>query len=328
MKIILLIKLSLIFLLLSGVSFLTECQNLESKSISFDDTIIISNGQIRVGVAPSVGRIVEFGYIGKLNLLWLNTKEKIAEIKKKDWVNYGGDKVWPSQQTNWAQIYGRKWPADYISEGMRWDVVEKNDRRIVIRSQTSPELAVRIQRSIEIPGEDAIVIIHNSIERLSANPFPVHILSVTQVHKPDFCLLGLWPQQPFPNRPFCQDVAEHNTPVSIKNGMAFRYECSTDKKGQVGTLGSWVAGIFSDIIFLQTTDASLDACYPDRASVWAYTCHDYVELETISESRHIKPGEQLLNTVTWRLLKRNLDDSEDNIAEIATKLSRQKELKK
>ncbi len=70
----------------------------------------IANGTVEVVVVPQIGRIMRYGFTGNANVLWNNTtlNGKVTDLNApgKDWINYGGDKLWPAPQERWG------WPPD------------------------------------------------------------------------------------------------------------------------------------------------------------------------------------------------------------------------
>jgi hypothetical protein len=89
------------------------------------DALRLNNGAVNLILAPSVGRVLRFGYPDAPNVLWTNPNHRPPrlgeDIKDKPvdladpasqlkWKNYGGDKAWPWPQDQWPQYIGRTWP--------------------------------------------------------------------------------------------------------------------------------------------------------------------------------------------------------------------------
>lgn len=281
----------------------------------FTDTVTLSNGTVRIGVAPSVGRIVDFGRVGSANRLWINRQEAIDRAMASDtsqWLNYGGDRIWPTQELVLALANGVSFSSSAY-DGSPWTLVEQSEQRLVMRSADYPNLGIRIERGIELK-DDGTVVITNRIERYQDNPVPCMVWSITQLPQPEFCLLGLWPTQPFPERPLTCWSPDVKARV-IARGKAARLDWAPGQKIKAGAFGSWVAGVYSDVILLQVMDDDAKACYPDCATVEVYRCPDYVELETLGGSRHLKAGERMENTVRWLLVARPPGRTDDALVE-------------
>ena len=80
----------------------------------WQDSYILSNGQVEAVVVPKVGRIMQFGFKNGENTFWENTQVygKAPNIKSEEWGYFGagGDKTWPAPQSEWEKITGRGWP--------------------------------------------------------------------------------------------------------------------------------------------------------------------------------------------------------------------------
>ena len=76
----------------------------------------IDNGKCRMVIVPQVGRVMAFSMEGGPNLLWNNEALAGQTVPKDDhtWHNFGGDKVWPTQQDWWIKYTDRNgWPPPY-----------------------------------------------------------------------------------------------------------------------------------------------------------------------------------------------------------------------
>jgi len=75
-----------------------------------------------VVVVPAIGRIMYFGLQDGRNVLWhdpaqygrvLPTGGAFRENGEFVWTNFGGDKVWPTEQSEFQRINGHAWPPDH-----------------------------------------------------------------------------------------------------------------------------------------------------------------------------------------------------------------------
>src|SRR5690606_11605450 len=85
--------------------------------------------------------------------------------------------------------------------------------------------------------------------------------------------------------------------------VRFDYVVSHGRK--IGTLGDWVASVWDDYAFIQTTRYIADAAYPDASSSQVFYDQNYLELELLSPTRHLQPGQTLSNVVNWWLIPRD-----------------------
>ena len=91
------------------------------------NSIEIANSEVRVVVVPAIGRIMHYGFVGGENILWSDPElhgqvlpdgqPNVDEEGQYVWTNFGGDKVWPNQQSEFVKINGHSWPPDHAFDG-------------------------------------------------------------------------------------------------------------------------------------------------------------------------------------------------------------------
>ena len=318
LKILLILATGLVIL---GCGFKNEFVHVQTKPVKYADEIVLTNGIVTLGISPSVGRIVSFAKVGGGDLLWRNLDSKINKQKRdsSQWVNYGGDKIWPTLQPFWPRIYGfsKCFLPDQDIDGGKWRVLEQGKTRIVIESPPSARLNVNIRREIILADGKALVTIKNTLKQLSASPFPVCIWTITQVKPPQYCLLDIAKKRPEAKR----FVDFYNIKAKAKAQMLrgetiLKVFPKSKIKTKVGTFGRWIAAVYQDCIFRQSTDYDSSGCYPDNASMECYWNNkavnpdqqlwssNYVELELLGKTVHLQPGEQISNVVQWEIIDR------------------------
>ncbi len=295
----------------------TQPAERNADPLVFADTLWLDNGTVKLGVSPSVGRITWFGYADGENLLWVNpeTVNTPPDGDPDQWINYGGDKVWPSPQPLWKFFYPHKsnWPPDGQIDGEAWDVVSQRDDQIVIRSPRSPQFGGSVKRQIRIRTESSddgrlragVVRIVNTLQRTDRSALPAQAWSVTQTVLPDQVVLidqsegrlpdGYLPMahpQKFEGELDVEDGAVHWVPT-VENPRPHK---------KLGALGAVIAARFGDDLLVQTQEFSPDATYPEHTSTQLYVADKYIELETLSPIATLEPGDSLEHEVVWHLL--------------------------
>ncbi len=294
--------------------------------LTFPDAIALTNPLIRVEVAPSVGRITHFGFADGQNLFWINTPagaEKGPQRNGELYRNIGGDKLWPAMQDLWTRIYGPPagWPPDGVIDGKPWTLIEKTDHKVIMQSPPQEALGIIVQRQITLDPDQPVVTITNTITRQKPNLFPVHIWTISQAIWPDYVLMDVAADRPAPAKRIYFPRSLDDIMQDIGDN-AQRLQIDPNRKGgsKVGTLGRWLAAVSADHIWYQATQFDPAGMYLDASNVQVYFDGNYTELELLSPSKHLLPGESLTNTVLWRLTPRG-DLTDEQIVEQARQLA-------
>jgi len=281
----------------------------DPQPLGYGKTYTLQNSSAVVTIAPEIGRIIHFGFVGDKNLIWLKDRGELAKEKVvgTEWLNWGGDKVWPAQQSEWSFIYGGgDWPPKTKLDGHLFRVIKSTAQKLVIESPLDDALHVRLRRTLTLDATRPHLTIENTITRNSASPWPVHIWSVTQSILPNYTLLGIDRDAPDrESRPF-SNLWDSPLPEANAKLLNSALRFSLDENlsiAKAGTIGNWCAGVYDDVIFLQESDSPPDGCYPDGANVEVFIFNQYTELELLSPSIHLQKGENISSTTVWSLIK-------------------------
>ena len=133
------------------------------------NSIEIANPDVRVVVVPAIGRIMHYGFVGGENILWSDPElhgqvlpdgqPNVDEEDQYVWTNFGGDKVWPNQQSEFVKINGHSWPPDHAFDGAVHEVELLPDG-VVISSPVSEYNGARSVREIRLAEQGTRVEIH------------------------------------------------------------------------------------------------------------------------------------------------------------------------
>ena len=141
--------------------------------LTFEDQITLDNGEVRLGVSPSIGRVVEFGFSDGPNLIWINTEavydDPVAGVAVTDqqYYNLGGDKLWPTAQPLWKLATGNNnWPPDGVIDGGPWSVRRQSENSVTIESAPSPHYGIVVLRTFTLVPDKPRVVIQNLIHRI------------------------------------------------------------------------------------------------------------------------------------------------------------------
>lgn len=296
----------------------------------WENSIEMVNDSVRVVVSPKIGRIIHYSFKDEENLLWINPvwEGKLLTDVYDDptrpdveWANFGGDKVWPMEQSRWPRVNGRAWPPDPWFDGSPHDTELLPDGVRLI-SPVSRFCGARIIREMTLEKSSPSVRIRQTLEKVHPSqhpemePLPMTIWSVTQIPKPDEILLSLNPRSLLVD----QVIIFDDSPVTRSNFVREKgvgiFKPSDHDHQKIGTDGDrWIAAILGKFLFVQLFKREEDATFPDGGlSIEAYTApspDSYAELELLSPLQYLKPGETLQWEIRWKLQRIVRSDDKD-----------------
>jgi hypothetical protein len=281
------------------------------------DSIQIENAETVLIVVPAIGRIMHYQIKNHKNVLWQDRLLDGQLIPEEGtsyddgppkWFNFGGDKVWPTEQSEFPKINGFAWPPDYYFDGSRhqFEILPDGVR---MTSPVSRFCGARVIRTIRLDAAGSGVRIEQSLEKVSlvhskdVEPIEFTIWSVTQVQNPKRILVPINPKSQFaagyytfPNRYKVSDNFSTGDGVgSFIPSRKFPQKIGVDS-------GNWLAAVWDDQVFAQFFKMDDKGRYPDGGlPVEVYTSPRYTELELLSPLKSLKPGESIHYSIRWEL---------------------------
>ncbi|MBN1466471.1 hypothetical protein JXA02_11955 [candidate division KSB1 bacterium] len=281
----------------------------------WNDAYEMTNGLVKVVVVPAIGRIMYYGFVDGANILWNNPSfygktlpygQPYRENGAITWANFGGDKVWPTEQSQFPDINGYAWPPDHWFDGGAHAVDEIADG-VRLSSQVSNYCGAQSIREIILDPFSSELKINQTIRKAkraqnsSVEPIEYTIWNVTQIRPPKMALLRLNPNSRLEDRIHLWQQADANLLMSGDVATFFPHPTSSQKAGADSDF--WLAAIVDNIVIgeffrLQT------GVYPDNGlSAEVYNCPDYTELELLSPFARLSTGESTHFTISWRLTR-------------------------
>ena len=178
----------------------------ETAYHGWDGAYRLSNGVVELVVVPQIGRIMAFHFAGQPDTdpLWNNPPllGKPAPTGGTDWANFGGDKLWPSPQSDWPKHAPQAWPPDPAFEFGPF-TVSRVANGVRLTGPEVPNYALRVTREITlVPGQARVNLRDTFTKSKDAagdrNGFPIGIWSVTQTRGDETVYVPLNPQGLFP----------------------------------------------------------------------------------------------------------------------------------
>jgi len=261
----------------------------------WDNVVEVKNGAIRLVYVSQIGRIMYFGRSHGPNVLWVNSAVNPGD----NWVNWGGDKLWPAPQSRW------NWPPDHDFDGSRWSVELTRDGFTTI-SPVSVKDGIRFKRTVRMSPTGRGVEITNTLQKLAGEPTELSIWQIAQVDNPEWASLPrqVRPEMPLGYAPY--DRQEFGTNTTIENDrVIFRRDPSKSIKfGSAGKTGRLQAKV-GESVFNMQADYRERERYPDEGKAQQiYLSADplaYAELELVSPLRTYARGDESSFTVRWQI---------------------------
>jgi len=283
-------------------------------------SVELTNGAVRVVVVPAIGRVMHLGLADGPNLLWENPAlagrtlpgAPLVENGQPVWANFGGDRVWPSEESWFPKLNGAPRPPDPWIDGLPFDATLLGDG-VRLESQTSPLCGARLVRTIRLPPSGTRVMLCDRLEKLQLarrrelEPVPLTVWGLTQIRPPEQSLVSLASPSRYPSRffPFRWSDLPGNDPpghFSIEGDVGVFL---TDPKlpQKVGAdAPRWVAAIVDTTVLARVFRYQAGGEYPDGGtSATIFTSPELAELETLSPLGRPRPGESLEHRVDWEI---------------------------
>jgi hypothetical protein len=278
------------------------------------NSYVLSNGKVEAVVVPAIGRIMQFGFAGDEGVFWENRAldGQAPDPNAEKWINFGGDKTWPAPEAEWAKHTGRKeWMPPPAFDSMPVQA-QPGVLGVTLISPLDPHYGIKTHRRIELDGNEPVMRVTTTYEKVSGKPARVGVWTITQLKDPVGVYVPISPDTIFTDR---YALLSQSSPPTLKVGAGLislkRDAKSSYKIGSDAGALLWVGAKYALRI---DAPRQRKAEYPDQgSSVEVYTNPDplqYIELETLGPLKTLKVGERLEHTVTYTLIRRTELDPE------------------
>jgi hypothetical protein len=272
---------------LSAVVLLAgNCQASTGKWESID----LKNELIEIQAVPKIGgRIIQYK-LGDYGFFWVNKElvgKKIPASRlgpDGEWLNYGGDKVWPAPQ---GRANDRQWPGppDPVLDGGPYaaEIIKKNDRAKAIRmtSEKDERSGIQFSRKFKIFDGSTRVSVEAVMENIDTKPRRWGIWAVTQFDTSnrhgDGYNKNYWTYCPI--NPDSIYHRGYNVMIGLVGHLSYKpdyenkmmrvnYDYHVGKIG-MDSSGGWIATLDATdgYVFVHRFGYEAGRAYPDNASV-------------------------------------------------------------
>ncbi len=278
------------------------------------DSYELTNAEVRVVVVPAIGRIMHYGLKNGKNLLWddprfygvtLPPGQPYRENGAVAWANFGGDKVWPTEQSKFADINGYAWPPDHWFDGGTHQA-EEIAGGVKIISGVSDFCGARCIREITLADSGSDLIIKQTIRKekrarkSSVEPIEFTVWNVTQIRNPLAALLNLNPNSSLSDGIyFWNDETRANFRRRGDVGIFTPSYSAAQKAG--ADSDHWLAAIVDNTVIGEFFRRQAGVHPDGDLSAEVFTSPQYTELELLSPLTKLNPGQEIHHDIVWRL---------------------------
>jgi len=279
----------------------------------------IGNGRVEAIVVPAIGRVMRFDWVGESqNMFWENAALDGSTGAPADgaWGNFGGDKVWPSPQSDWPQIAGRAWPPPSVFDSLPFTAKTTGDS-IVLTSAVDPHYGIQTVRRISLSADSPVMTISTEFHKVAGTPVRVGVWSITQVPDAER-VYALLPVHSAMREGYVRlsEAAPASFRISGRLLSLTRNKVENVKIGMDGRSLLWVGE--KNVLRIDT--AAGDGEFPDKDSRTAiYTNADpvaYFELETMGPLINMKAADVTAWSSTYTLMRRTESTSDAEAAKV------------
>jgi len=283
------------------------------------DALRISNGRIEAVVVPAIGRVMRFGWVGdKENVLWENALLDGSSVVAADgtWKNFGGDKVWPSPQSDWPRMTAQAWPPPSGFDSLPY-TAKVIDHSIVLTSTVDAHYGIQTVRRISMAPDSAVMTIASEFHKVNGMPIETGIWVITQVADAER-VYALLPARSAFDQGYVQ--LSEAAPASLKRSGQLlsmsRHKNENVKIGMDSRSMLWVGA--KNVLLFDTQ--GVGGTFPDNGCRTAiYTNADpvpYIEMETMGPLMKMKTGDVSAWSGTYTLIRRTQPTADAEAAKV------------
>ena len=299
------------WLLLALVSTSVSAQRVTVTRTEYNgwkDALILSNGKVEAVIVPSIGRVMQFRFVGEEGVFWENrdVAGKPVNPASNEWINFGGDKPWPAPQADWPKVTPRAWPPPRGFDASVWEAKVSNNA-VELISPVDPHYGIRARRYIKLDPVKPIMTISTEFEKVEGDSRKVAVWVITQLKDPDAVTVRVPSNSRYPEG-YNKQSKELPEQFSVKKGMIMlkRDPKKSTKIGNDAGLLTWIGDRY--ILRIESLRVA-NADYPDNgSSAEVYTNVDplkYIELEMLGPLQVMSMGDKIERTNVYTLMRRS-----------------------
>lgn len=261
----------------------------------------LANTNLELVIVPALGRVMSLRYRGGENLLRFAPSHAgtVPDKKSGEWINAGGEWLWPMAQSAWLSIAGHDWPPpEFLSDApwtaTAWIAADGSVNGMLSRTYGRP-LHIKVSRTIRLDPEKPEFIIRQRIERTREAQTPVTFWNVFQIEAAEKIIIPIDNASSFDRgfRPMMFECPPTNQLIACDGTIVYDVSAGEHKLCSDSNR-RWIAAWKGrTAVVMRIRDEGTDGAYPDggcRVEMYSNTGLGYTEIETLSRETVLADG--------------------------------------
>ena len=284
------------------------------------DSIWLSNGQVEAIIVPAVGRVMQFRFAGEEDGPFWENPELLGQgfdPGSGTWLNFGGDKTWPSPESTWRTVLSTNWPPP---PGFDATPVEAQvDGWVVTLDYPVDEaFGIQVTRRIKLATDAPVMEITTRYHKVAPPTLDAGIWVITQLKDPlaiytRLPLLSVYAQGFLP-------MSDRVPPTLTIRDRLLSLERDPQQSHRIGLDVGSLVWVSDDAVLKIDCPRLLYRSYPDEgASAVVQTSPDplaHVQVEMLAPVVQLRVGAVLEQRSTYTLLRRTEVDPDLEAAKL------------
>ena len=261
---------------------------------------VLENEQLKLLVMRSAGpRILSFGFKNGDNLFAELPDARIDDFGNDAFHFYGGHRLWHAPEEPRRTYLPDDFPVDIVAA----------ENGLTVTQKTEAQTGLQKMIEIRLPGESPQVIITHYLTNQGLWPVTCALWAITQLKPGGTAILPQTRQDTgvLPNRSLALWPYTDMVNPNVRWGSNYiLLDAELDSPFKIGFPNprGWLGYWWNGTLFVKRAEYDAQAEYFDFGSSSECYCNDqFIELETLSPTRTIAPGETVSHIETWELYR-------------------------
>jgi hypothetical protein len=274
----------------------------------WDNAIHVSNGRVEAIVVPQIGRVMQFRIVGHAEGPFWENEELFGQRPdpaSTNWLNFGGDKVWPAPQGDWDYHTRRAWPPPAGFDAVPFEAAVEG-WKITMTSPVDPHYGIRVRREIKLALDTPVMTITSTFEKVAGKALMASVWVVTQLKDP--VVLSAPIARPSEFREGFRLQSDESPPSLVRTNGILSMTRDTETAYKIGMDVPTLVWVGDQTVLRIDSPRLPHQEYPhEGVSAEIYTNPDpqpYVELEMLGPLHKMIIGDKISRTSSYTLLPR------------------------